>query len=61
MLYLLVCLDDLDDLVVDLPPQKLLSLATIVHRVEKHQLHTQLPQPGHRRWTRLGLVLCLLP
>lgn len=43
--YLLVGLDNLDDLVVNLPPEQLLSLAAIVDRVEEHQLHTKLPQP----------------
>lgn len=43
--YLLVCLDNLDDLIVNLPPEQLLSLTAVVNGMEKHQLHTKLPQP----------------
>lgn len=43
--YLLVSLDNLDDLIVNLPPEQLLGFTAIVNRVEKHQFHTKLPQP----------------
>lgn len=46
--YLLVGLDDLNDLVVDLPPEQLLRLAAVIHRVQEHQLYTQLTQPGRK-------------
>lgn len=47
--YLLVGLDDLNDLIVDLPPQQLFSLASIVHRVQEHQLYTKFPQSGYKK------------
>lgn len=42
--YLLVGLDNLDDLIVNLPPEQLLGLTAVVYWVEEHQLHTKLPQ-----------------
>lgn len=44
--HLLICLDDLNDVIINLPPQKLLGLTAVINRVEKHQLHAKLPQPG---------------
>lgn len=43
--YLLVGLDNLDDLIVNLPPEQFLSLTAIVDRMKKHQFHTKLSQP----------------
>lgn len=54
--YLFVCLDNLDDLIINFPPEQLLSLTPIVDRVEKHQLHTQLPQPANRCHIHAGVA-----
>lgn len=43
--HLLIRLDDLNDVVINLPPQKLLGLTAVINRVEEHQLHAELPQP----------------
>lgn len=43
--HLLIRLDDLNDVVINLPPQKLLGLTAIIDGVEEHQLHAKLPQP----------------
>lgn len=45
--YLLVHLDNLDDIIINFPPEKLLCLAAIVDRMKKHQLNTELPQPDN--------------
>lgn len=43
--HLLVCLDDLNDVIINLPPQELLGFTAVIDRVEEHQLHAKLPQP----------------
>lgn len=49
IVYLFVCFNQLDDFVVNLPPQQLLGFPPIVHRVEEHQLYTQFAEPGAGR------------
>lgn len=39
--YLLVSLNDLNDLIINLPPKELFSFASIINRMKEHQLHTQ--------------------
>lgn len=41
--YLFVGLDNLDDLIVNLPPKQLLSLSAIVDWMEEHEFYTKFP------------------
>lgn len=57
--HLLICLYNLNDVIINLSPQKLLGFTAVIGRVEKHQLHAKLPQPDgtsensiiNHRWT----------
>ena len=44
----LIVFEHLDDLVEHLPPQHLLSLASILHRVQEHKALTVVLQPAHQ-------------
>lgn len=66
----LVVFEHLDDLVEHLPPQHLLGLASILHRVQEHEALTVVLQPAHQphslsplssgTWRPLIITACVI-
>lgn len=43
--YLLIRFNELDNFIVNFPPEQFFCFSSIIHWVQEHQLHTQLSQP----------------
>lgn len=43
--YLFICFNELDNFIVNFPPEQFFCFSSIIHWVQEHQLHTQLSQP----------------
>ena len=42
---LFICFNELDNFIVNFSPEQFFCFSSIIHWMQEHQLHTQLPQP----------------